>query len=361
MLSNNKFRILLLPFSWIYGIIVSVRNLLFDTEIIKSISFETPVISVGNITVGGTGKTPHIEYLIRLFSPEYKVAVLSRGYKRKTKGFFLAKHDSTVNEIGDESLQLKKKFPDIIVAVDEKRKRGIEILESDSSNKPDVILLDDAYQHRYVKPAISVLLTDKNKMFTDDRLLPAGNLREYSSGSKRANIIVITKCPDNLMPIEFRMLKNKIDLYPQQSIFISSIKYGELTNILDRTEVLRFNDIKNQKRPVLLITGIANPEPLYSYISEYSNDIKTMVFSDHHWFSKKDYSKIKSEFDKIESNGGIIITTEKDSMRFYDNPLFDDLKKDIFYTEIEISFPENQESEFKSKIIDYVRINRRNR
>lgn len=361
MLSNNKFRNYLLPFSWIYGFVVSLRNLLFDAEILSSKSFDTPVISVGNITVGGTGKTPHIEYLIKIFSPEYKVAVLSRGYKRKSKGFILAGDDSTVNDIGDESLQLKKKFPDIIVAVDEKRKRGIELLESDTANKPDVILLDDAYQHRYVKPAISILLTDKSRMFTDDSLLPAGNLRESSSGSKRANIIVITKCPDNLKPIELRMLKNKIDLYPQQTIFISSIKYGALTNILDKNKNVQFSEIKEKSIPVLLVTGIANPEPLYNQIKEFSSDIKEMIFSDHHWFGKKDYNKIRSEFDKISSGGGIIITTEKDSMRFNENPLFEDLKKYIFYPEIEIGFPENQESEFKSKIIDYVRINKRNR
>lgn len=378
---RNKIKLLLLPISWVYGIIIFFRNLLFDTGLIKSESYDIPVITVGNITVGGTGKTPHTEYLVRLLSENYRVAVLSRGYQRKTKGFLLADTDSGVADLGDESYQMKRKFPSLLVAVDEKRRRGISLLsENGAAQETDVIILDDAYQHRHVKPAISILLIDYNRLINEDYLLPAGNLREPASQSKRANILIITKCPSDLKPIELRILVNKFDLYPQQTIYCSTIVYGKLKKLsyskdLSETEdsplVLKaendtisglntLEDVKNNNIPVLIVAGIAAPETFVRHIHNYCPNAQTMLFSDHHEFGKKDIIRINNQFEKIKQASGIIITTEKDSMRMIQNDLFKELAAYTYYPEITISFLDNQGQTFNNKIIDYVRINKRN-
>lgn len=208
----------LLPFSWLYGLIVGIRNELFDLNILKTRSFDIPVISVGNITVGGSGKTPHVEYLIRLLQDKVKVAVLSRGYKRKSHGYVLANADTPMREIGDEPYQMKTKFPNIHVAVDKKRCEGIDNITSDpETNDTDVILLDDAFQHRYVKPGINILLVDYHRLIIYDKLLPAGRLREPLSGKHRADIVIITKCPKSLNPIDYRVLSKAMELYPSSN------------------------------------------------------------------------------------------------------------------------------------------------
>lgn len=376
MSSKNNIKLLLLPISWVYGIIIFCRNFLFDAGLVKSESYDIPVITVGNITVGGTGKTPHTEYLVRLLSEKYRVAVLSRGYKRKTKGFLIAGTDSGVTELGDESFQMKRKFPSLLVAVDEKRRRGISLLSDKGSvQETDVIILDDAYQHRYVKPAISILLIDYNRMINEDFLLPAGNLREPASQSKRANILIVTKCPSDLKPIELRVLTNKFDLYPQQTIYCSTIVYGKLKKlttskinseteesslVLNSTGLDSLENVKNNNIPVLIVAGIAAPETFVSHISNYCSKAQTMLFSDHHEFGKKDIIHINSQFEKIKQSNGIIITTEKDSMRMIQNDLFKELAAYIYYPEITISFLDNQGQTFNNKIIDYVRINKRN-
>ena len=216
----------LTPLSWLYGLGVGFRNHLFEIGILKSKSFDVPVISVGNITVGGSGKTPHVEYLIRLLQDKVKVAVLSRGYKRKSKGYVLANKQSTAREIGDEPYQIMKKFSDIYVAVDKNRCEGIERLTSDENTKnTDVILLDDAYQHRYVKPGINILLVDYHRLIIYDKLLPAGRLREPQSGKSRADIVIITKCPADLKPMEFRVLTKALDLFPYQKLFFTVLHH----------------------------------------------------------------------------------------------------------------------------------------
>ena len=381
MSSKNNIKLLLLPFSWVYGVIIFCRNLLFDAGLIKSESYDIPVITVGNITVGGTGKTPHTEYLVRLLSENYRVAVLSRGYKRKTKGFLLAGTDSGVAEIGDESYQMKRKFPSLLVAVDENRRRGISILsEKGASQETDVIILDDAYQHRYVKPAISILLIDYYRLINEDFLLPAGNLREPASQSKRATILIITKCPTELKPIELRVLINKFDLYPQQTIYCSTIVYGKLkkltyskdhsetedSSLVKKTEhdtVAGLNileDLKNKNIPVLIVAGIAAPKTFVRQIQNFCPNARIMLFPDHHEFGKKDIIRINNQFEKIKQTNGIIITTEKDSMRMIQNDLFKELAAYTYYPEITISFLDNQGQTFNNKIIDYVRINKRN-
>jgi len=222
----------LTPLSWLYGFIVWIRNLLFDTGMLKSRTFNVPVISVGNITVGGSGKTPHVEYMVTLLHKRVRTAVLSRGYKRKSKGFVIAKNNTKIQEIGDEPYQMHQKFPDIIVAVDANRCHGIETLLSlpDTKNV-NVILLDDAFQHRYVKPGLNILLTDYHRIITDDVLLPAGRLREPVNGKDRADIVIVTKCPPEMKPMEYRVLQRNMNLFPYQHLFFTTIIYKSLSPV----------------------------------------------------------------------------------------------------------------------------------
>ena len=383
----SKPNLILLPFSWIYGIIVGFRNMFFNIELLPSESFDMPVISIGNITVGGTGKTPHAEYLIRLLSESYQVAVLSRGYKRKSKGFVLANSDSKLADLGDEPLQMKKKFSNLVVAVDENRRRGIHQL-MDVSMKPfvDIILLDDAFQHRYVSPSISILLIDYSRMLNDDYLLPAGKLREPAGQMKRADIVIVTKCPENLRPIEIRVLTMSIKLQDHQTLYYTTMKYGELKAMVpmaaplekvlpqnenfDDIEItvsslvskdLTMNQIRNNHLPVLVLTGIASPESLINYVREFSPEVQTLIYPDHHEFGKKEAKKITLAFEKIKSEGGVIITTEKDVMRIHNNPYMERLIPYIYYPDLLIHFLEEEGPAFEQKILDYVRINKRNR
>jgi len=366
--SQFKLRYLLFPFSWIYGIIVWFRNVLFNSEVLSSESFDMPVISIGNITVGGTGKTPHTEYLIRLLSKNYQVAVLSRGYKRKSKGFVLADAQSQLADLGDEPLQMKRKFSNVVVAVDGNRRRGIRNL-MDASTKPfiDLILLDDAFQHRYVTPSISIVLVDYNRMLCDDYLLPVGNLREPIGQLKRAEIVIITKCPENMKPIEIRVLSKKMDLYPYQVLYYTTMRYGSLKSMSSinqpgEVEVnLTMDQIKKDKIPVLILAGIASPQTFVDYVTEYCPEAQSMLFPDHHEFSKKDAKTIGQAFEKLKSSGGVIITTEKDVMRIQNNPKMEMLIPYIYYPDYKVHFIDELGISFEQKILDYVRINKRDR
>jgi tetraacyldisaccharide 4'-kinase len=349
----------LLPFSWLYGIGVKVRNWLFDIGLLKSQSYDTPVISVGNITVGGSGKTPHVEYLVGLLHKTAKVAVLSRGYKRHTKGYVLANDDTTMPEIGDEPFQIHRKYGDIYVAVDKNRRRGIDRLEHDDATKDvEVILLDDAFQHRYVKPGINILLVDYHRLIIYDRLLPAGRLREQKEGAVRADIIIITKCPTDLKPMEFRVLKRAMNPFPFQQLFFTTIKYNDLVAV--------FNDAR---RPItgitpdthiLLLTGIASPQQMIVDLQTVSKHITPLIFADHHRFTPADEERINSEFKALPSPK-IIITTEKDSTRLqHATMLSDEVRHNTFALTMEIKFLLDGEKMFDKKIIDYVRKNSRN-
>ena len=387
-MTHSFFRFLLLPFSGLYGIAVWIRNILFNAEILPSKSYDMPVISVGNITVGGTGKTPHTEYLIRALSKEYQVAVLSRGYKRKSKGYVLADSNSDLADLGDEPLQMKRKFPNLIVAVDENRRRGIEELMSPKMQPfIDVILLDDAYQHRYVNPSISILLIDYNRLIREDYLLPVGNLREPAGQMKRAQIVIVSKCPTDLTPMDVRILGTKIDVLPYQSLYFTTMNYGpiekltptaempaaiESSDVFIDTEAMAtelpiigklqsFEQIKEQRIPVLLLTGIATPMSLESHVRLFAPEVKAMHFPDHHEFSKRDARKISQEYEKIKVAGGIILTTEKDATRIRNNPFMQALAPNMYYPTLEIHFLDGQGRTFEQKITDYVRINKRNR
>ncbi len=347
----------LMPLAWLYGLGVFVRNELFEMKVLTSKSYPIPVINVGNITVGGTGKTPHTEYLIRLLRKEFHVAVLSRGYKRKSHGFQLATPETPVEVIGDEPFQMKQKFPEITVAVDADRRHGIEqILQR--VPQVDVILLDDAFQHRYVKPGINILLTDYHRLICDDALLPAGRLREPASGKARANMVVVTKCPPDIKPIHFRIIQKSLGLFPYQKLFFSTLHYGNLTQI-DAHKELSLSELPAGQQ-LLLITGIANPAPLVRHLEQYRFHITHLAYGDHHFFTPKEVEEINNSFRKLKDDA-LVVTTEKDSTRLRTLPGLDEaLRSKLYALPIEIEFLQDNEYSFKDKIIDYVRKNSKN-
>ena len=348
----------LLPFSWVYGSIVRFRNWLFDIGLKKSKAFSIPIISVGNITVGGSGKTPHVEYLIRLLHDKAKIAVLSRGYKRKSHGYVLAEESTTMPEIGDEPFQMHQKFSDIYVAVDAKRARGIENLQNDEATKDvDVVLLDDAFQHRYVKPGINILLVDYHRLIIYDKMLPAGRLREPLSGKNRADIVIITKCPKDLKPMEFRVLTKAMDLYPFQKLYFTCINYDTPKGVFEENQI---ELDKLQDYHVLLLTGIASPKQMEHDLKPMTKDITNLSFGDHHSFKGKDIDRINDAFESMPEPR-IIITTEKDAVRLRETEgLYEKVKSNMYELPIKVSFMLDQQDNFNEKIISYVRKNSRN-
>ena len=353
----------LLGLSWLYGLGVGFRNLLFEMGILKSRSFDVPVISVGNITVGGTGKTPHVEYLIRLLKNKVHVAVLSRGYKRKSKGFVLSDKNTPMRMIGDEPYQIKQKFPDITVAVDKKRTRGItKLTEEGDGKKIGVVLLDDAFQHRYVKPGINILLVDYHRLVIYDRLLPAGRLREPVKAKDRADIVIVTKCPKDLKPMEFRVITKAMKLYPYQQLYFSTHDYDAPKAVypdlagLDKLSGLDAISSKN----ILLLTGIASPEQLMHDLQELKSQITPMTFGDHHNFKRKDIEAINDTFAQM-AEPKMILTTEKDATRLtVAEGLSDEVKKNLYTLPMRIVIMQDQEEEFNNKILGYVHKNSRN-
>lgn len=294
-------RKLLFPFAILYGLITSIRNFLYDKGIFKSYSFDVPIIAVGNLSVGGTGKTPQIEYLIRLLSPIYKVAVLSRGYKRKSEGFILADEKATAEMLGDEPFQMFQKFPNVQFAVDANRRNGISTLLA-QKEKPQVILLDDAFQHRKVKAGFYIMLTMYDDLFCDDYMLPTGNLRESRNGAKRADVIIVTKCPSNITEAEQIAIKKKIGL--DKTILFSYINYDEKVYGIDGEITIDEIKLKNK----VLLAGIANPTPFFNFLKTENDTL--LNFPDHHHFTENDCKEIIQK-----ANGRIIVTTEKDFVR----------------------------------------------
>ena len=361
----------LYPVSWIYKSVVAMRNKLFDWGVFQSKSFNIPVICVGNLAVGGTGKTPHTEYLIKLLRDNYQVAILSRGYKRRTSGYVLATPQSTVKTIGDEPYQMHTKFPSVTLAVDENRCHGIEKLLHLKEPTVDVILLDDAFQHRYVKPGLSILLTDYHRLFCDDTLLPAGQLRESINGKNRAQIVIVTKCPQDIKPIDYNIITKRLNLYPYQQLFFSSFRYGNLRPVFSQNDSDSVTkDSRNKEVPlssltdanILLVTGIASPTPILERLKEYTQNIDLLSFGDHHDFSHRDIQLVKERFKKLKSEQRIIITTEKDATRLLHHPAVnEELKPFIYALPIEIEILQNQQDKFNQHIINYVRENTRNR
>ena len=344
----------LLPLSWLYGIGSDVRNLLFDMGILASKSYDIPVISVGNLTVGGTGKTPHIEYLIRLLSKNYKVAVLSRGYKRKSSGYVLAQPDSPMKMIGDEPWQIKQKFPETYVAVDCDRRHGIEKLTTDKETRDvQVILLDDAFQHRYVTPKLNILLIDYHRMITEDRLLPAGRLRERASNRIRANMVIITKCPRDLTPIGYRVVQQTLHLKPFQSLFFSTFKYKNLRKLFGSGEI-PLEQLRKENMHVLLVTGIGNPEQMEQDMRKFAQYVTSLAYPDHHYFTAKDAKEINRLAQKMPKPM-IVVTTEKDAARLRNLKGLDNTVSDNTYVfPIEIEILKSKEATLNEQIINYV-------
>ncbi len=348
----------LLPLSWLYGIVVNFRNWLFNKKILKQQKFDIPVICVGNITVGGTGKTPHIEYLIRLLSPMFKVAVLSRGYKRKSKGFLIANIDSKVRDVGDEPLQIKRKFPEILVVVDKNRVNAIKnIISIEKEDRPDLILLDDGFQHRYVQPSLSIVLADSNRPVFEDKLLPAGLLRESLKGIYRASVVLVTKCNPNMQPIDFRIYTNGLNLFPYQELFFTSFDYDHLKPVFPELGVEFASMDQLRKKHLFLVTGIASPGPLVRTLEHKTDNLYTKFFSDHHNFTKKDIQSIVDMIESIEGENKIIVTTEKDSVRFRSiSYLPESVKNILHYIPVRVTFLNNKEKlSFNKKIIEHVR------
>jgi tetraacyldisaccharide 4'-kinase len=338
-------RKLLFPFAILYGFITSVRNFLFDKGILKSFFYNFPIIAVGNLSVGGTGKTPQIEYLIRLLSSNYKIATLSRGYKRKSKGFVLANETSNAQILGDEPFQFFQKFKNIQVAVDANRKNGISKLFS-LQNSPEIILLDDAFQHRRVKAGFYILLTSYDDLFFTDFMLPTGNLRESRSGANRADAIIVTKCPKDISEANQKRVRENCNLFlkKNQPIFFSYIDYDDY--FFSETDKIRVSEFKSVDK--LVIAGIAKPEPFFAYLQAQKNE--TIVFQDHHDFTQNDISFILNK-----AKGRKIITTEKDYMRLKGKLPAEQL----YFLPIKSSFVK-QSNEFDKCILDYVGTSTRN-
>lgn len=329
---------LLTPLSWLYGAVAGMRNWMFESKILPSQEYDIPIVGVGNLTVGGTGKTPHVEYIVNHLSRDYKVAVLSRGYKRKTKGFVLANSKSTPASIGDEPYQMYQKFHGkVVVAACENRRKGIEQL---LKNYPDlgVIVMDDSFQHRWVKPKVSILLTDYSRPFYKDKLLPLGRLRESARQVNRADMVIVTKCPDDMQPIGYRIAKNDLDLMKFQKLFFSKYEYGQLTPVFvdDALYSAHLYEL-GERDSVMLLTGIAHPRYFVRYFRQYPFKTKVDHYPDHHDFTKHDILEIDKKFTAMPGERKIIVTTEKDAVRLMHNPYFPKhLKPFTFYLPVEV-------------------------
>lgn len=354
----NRFpQIFLYPFSLVYGLIMQVRNLMFDLKILPSEKFPLPVISVGNLSYGGTGKTPHVEYLLRLLLPQFKSATLSRGYGRKGNDFRLAEKGSTVIDIGDEPMQFFRKFEHVRVAVDGKRRRGIKRL---LNRFPllDAILLDDAFQHRYVKPGLSILLTDYHRLYSEDFVLPSGTLREFRSNARRADIIVVTKTPRIFSPITRRRILEGLSPAKHQRVYFSYINYLPPLPCPGSSMTFLPQKITN----IFLFTGIANDYPLKEHLERHCSEIIVRKFPDHHDYAIRDIEDIIKGFNNLPTQKKILVTTEKDLMRL-NKPEFNTKLKDLplFYIPIEIEFHGQDKAMFDQEILNYVTKNQGNR
>jgi tetraacyldisaccharide 4'-kinase len=351
-------KIILFPIACLYGLIIEVRNRLFDWKILPSKSFPLPVISVGNLSAGGTGKTPHTEYLAELLKSHYKTAILSRGYGRKTKGFILTSTANSQTDIGDEPAQYVKKFSDMSIAVDSDRRRGINRILAE---KPEtqVVLLDDAFQHRYVKPGLSILLTDYHHLYVNDYLLPTGMLRERAKGARRADIIIVTKTPKVLSPIIRRNIQEELKLRPHQKLCFSYVGYEEPVPL---QRCANQKPATSKYNYIIMVAGVANSYPLQEYLGGLCNELIVMNFKDHHQYTPQDLEKIYREYEAIISKDKVIFTTEKDATRLDKDEYIPYLGKlPFYYIPIRIRFHDCEDIRFDKLIMDYVQKNIRSR
>jgi tetraacyldisaccharide 4'-kinase len=353
--------IVLYPLSLLYGLITATRNFLYDSGILKTVEFAFPVICVGNITVGGTGKTPHTEYIASLLKQNFKVATLSRGYKRETNDFRIATPSTQVWELGDEPLQIACNFPDILVTVDKNRVHGVnQILQK--FPETEVIILDDGFQHRRITPGFSILLSDFERLFIRDHMLPYGNLRESKGNMRRADIILVTKSPENISPIQRRLIVKEINKPPYQNLYFTTFIYKLPMPVFKASSQVSPPDIlKSSDCGIVLITGIANPRALKDYLQKSYNEIIHLSFPDHHNFTEKDLRSFSSAYNNLKAANRYLFTTEKDAVRLREfTNITEPIRSAFFYIPIGIHFLNNDKDEFDNLIIDYVRKNHRN-
>jgi tetraacyldisaccharide 4'-kinase len=344
----KSFRYLLLPISWLYGGIIWLRNKLFDRNILKSAIFNFPIICVGNLATGGTGKTPMTEYLIRLLKADFKTATLSRGYKRKTVGFAIADEKTTALEIGDEPMQFHQKFPEVTVAVGEERVVAIPQLLHERP-ETEVIILDDAFQHRQVKAGLNIILTEFSNLYTRDFILPAGDLRDVRSSSKRADIIIVTKCKTNFSEAERNKVFTEISPATNQTVYFTTITYGKPYHLFTKKVI----DIEHDYG-ILLVCGIANPRPLKEHLTKHADSYDMLRYADHHIFHSNDLKDIKQQFAKIVADQKVVLTTEKDAVRL--QKFEQELKNfPIYVIPIEHQFLFNQALVFNAQIKGFIK------
>ena len=344
-------RILLLPISFMYHIVLTIRHKFYDWHILKSERFDFPVICVGNLNLGGTGKTPHTEYLIDLLKGTFTVATLSRGYGRKTKGFKVAEEASTYEVLGDEPLQYFKKHPDIMVAVDENRVKGVKKM-LESTHPPQVILLDDAFQHRKINAGLNILLTEYQHLYCDDFLFPAGSLRDVRSAAKRAQIIIVSKSPKNLGEEDKKRIINKLKPDKEQKVFFSYLEYNDLQPL---NEEAKRGPIENADA-VLAFCGIAHPQPFVDELRERYQTVDFLTFADHHPYTENDVTAILKRFENLNVEKKIIVTTEKDAARLTNSPYLCQFERTPLY-DLPVTVRFHEEEKFNEEILKYVREN----
>lgn len=347
-------RKLLLPISLLYNLVLFIRHKFYDWHVLKSTSFDFPVICVGNLNLGGTGKTPHTEYLTEILSSEYRLAILSRGYGRKSKGFRLADENCTATDLGDEPMQYFTKFNNVQVAVDEDRVDGVSKL-LDRPTPPQAIILDDAFQHRKIEAGFNILLTDYQHLYCEDFLFPAGTLRDIRQAAHRADIIVVSKSPKIISEEEKMQIISKLNVSKNQKVYFSYLEYEPLLPINKKAKEITVNQVTE----VLLFTGIANPEPFEKHLNSYFSKVENIVFGDHHPYLENDLKKIAARFEAMEGKDKIIVTTEKDAARLAKSAYLCHLESvPLFAAPIRVHFQE--EEKFNEDIKDYVRQNSTN-
>ena len=346
---NNTLKyILLKPLSVLYSIGVGLRNKLFDLGIFHSHKCGLTTISVGNITVGGTGKTPHAEYLLEYLSKRVSTAYLSRGYKRSTAGFKIADEKSTASTIGDEAYQIYRKFENVTVAVDGNRVNALKKLQQHKT-EPKVVVLDDAYQYRKLHPDLNILLIDYNRLIYRDLMLPLGELRESSENTDRADIIIFTKCPDTMQPVDMLSTRTQINPFPYQTLYYTSLSYGEPKGLFTDKKIELYG------KEVLLITGIAQPQHLHKHLEQYASLITALKYPDHHRFTSYDIQEIAEDYEGLANGNRVIITTEKDAARLISMEIPESIKNDIYTIGIEIEFLFNGKQNFNAQIDKFLR------
>ena len=347
-------RILLLPISLFYHLVLFIRHKLYDWHVLKSTRFDFPVICVGNLSLGGTGKTPHTEYLTKLLSSEYRLAILSRGYGRKSKGFRLADENCSADDLGDEPMQYFTKFKNVQVAVDEDRVEGVNKLLN-RPTPPQAIILDDAFQHRKIEAGLNILLTDYQHLYCNDFLFPAGTLRDIRQAAHRADIIVVSKSPKHLPDEDKKSIIERLNITETQKVYFSYLEYEPLLPLNEKAKEITVNQVEK----ALLFTGIANPKPLEKHLGSYFSKVENIVFGDHHFYSENDIKKIAARFEAMEGNDKIIVTTEKDAARLAKSAYLCHLESiPLFAAPIRVHFQE--EEKFNKDIKDYVRQNSAN-